>query len=109
MRREQIALVLAEARSPALIVGDTNFGDRDPVQPELPSAWTDAAWAFHQQERPTYDMEGNPLARQTASPGEASRRLDRFLASPGVGFSAYAVQGCLDSDHQPIIATIVLP
>jgi endonuclease/exonuclease/phosphatase family metal-dependent hydrolase len=108
LRNRQLPAIAAQATAPAMIVGDFNFGDQDTAAHPLPPGFTDAAATLGGVLEPTYDPVRNPLARQTAEPGEPARRLDRFLASAEVKATAYRRESWGLSDHEVVIGEFVL-
>jgi len=71
-----------DSRHRSVWLGDFNLGDQDPEQGlALLSWWIDGGVRQQPPNQVTYDLETNPLARENAFPGEASRRLDRILLS----------------------------
>lgn len=79
-RLKQITLIEDNYDSsvPALFAGDFNFGNNTPEEQRMKQHWLDAAEATKEHHLVTYDVENNPLAKQTKFWFEPSRRLDRI-------------------------------
>lgn len=82
VRAAQLDRILArlQAAEHALFLGDLNFGDGEPESSHLSSSYEDIWLALRPDDKGfTWDMEESELARESAFPGEPSRRLDRIL------------------------------
>jgi endonuclease/exonuclease/phosphatase family metal-dependent hydrolase len=84
MRADQLDrcfAVLARENDDAVLLGDFNFGDEEPLETgRIPAAWRDA-WKILQPGRPgyTWDIRKSHWAKRNSFDGEGSRRLDRIL------------------------------
>jgi endonuclease/exonuclease/phosphatase family metal-dependent hydrolase len=122
IRTEQLQVVFDLLRDAdhGLLLGDFNFGDREPEDWSLEAPYRDL-WA---ELRPgeagyTFDLANNPMAQNNAFACERSRRLDRILLRSEewreasitlMGDRALAGSPALfPSDHFGVIAELVLP
>lgn len=64
----------------AVFLGDFNFGDAEPEEKRIDSAYVDL-WKSLKANDPgyTWNIETSDMARKGSFPGEKSRRLDRIL------------------------------
>lgn len=122
IRAEQLQVVFDLLRDAdhGLLLGDFNFGDREPEDWSLEAPYRDL-WA---ELRPaeagyTYDLARNTMAQNNAFSCERSRRLDRILVRSEewreasislIGDRALPGSPALfPSDHFGVIAELVLP
>ncbi len=82
VRARQLDEIFAALALPgeAMLLGDLNFGDGEPEQGRLQSAFADI-WQHVHGDDPgyTWDIERSEMARVSSFPGEPSRRIDRIL------------------------------
>ena len=86
-----------------IIAGDFNFGDGEKENGTI-TAFTDPG---KKSGAATFDVHENSLAGSTKFENEQSRRLDKILASSGIGLAGYELHKFQNSDHFPISAKIV--
>jgi len=101
MREQQLNTILdtTKEQSKLMIAGDMNFDDGDDEE-QLLSQFHDLGV---KSKHLTYDVELNALAKQTKSPFEGSKRLDRiFLKCESCEVNHFNVLQVKHSDHWPV-------